>query len=65
MLIVAVRTSGKDDDKSGISLFLVDASTKGVTCNKTHMVDNRNASEITFKKEPRGYLYHIVNKNNE
>tara|TARA_B100001013_G_scaffold142992_2_gene84471 strand:- start:5672 stop:6811 length:1140 start_codon:yes stop_codon:yes gene_type:complete len=50
MLIVAVRTSGKDDDKSGISLFLVDASTKGVTCNKTHMVDNRNASEITFKK---------------
>ena len=49
MLILAARTSGKDKDQSGISLFLVDPSTKGVTCNKMHMVDNRNASEITFK----------------
>ena len=49
-LIVAVRTSGKEKDQSGISLFLVNPSIKGVICNKTHMVDNRNSSEITFEK---------------
>ena len=54
VLIVAVRTSGKDKDQSGISLFLVDPSTKGVTCNKTHMVDNRNTTEIIFKKAEVG-----------
>ena len=45
-----MRTSGKEKDQSGISLFLVNPSIKGVICNKTHMVDNRNSSEITFEK---------------
>ncbi len=47
-LIVAARTSGKNDDKSGITLFLVDAKTKGVSIDRTLMVDSRNAANISF-----------------
>ncbi|MDO8421973.1 MAG: acyl-CoA dehydrogenase family protein [Parvibaculum sp.] len=48
-LIVAARTSGKVGDKSGITLFIVDAKAKGVTITRTLMVDNRNAANITFE----------------
>ena len=48
-LIVATRTSGKVGDKSGITLFIVDAKAKGVTITRTLMVDNRNAANITFE----------------
>lgn len=47
-LIIAARTSGGDNDRNGITLFLLDAKTKGITINRTHMVDNRNAASITF-----------------
>jgi len=47
-LIVAARTSGKDDDRSGITLFLVDAKAKGVSIARTQMVDSRNAANIAF-----------------
>jgi alkylation response protein AidB-like acyl-CoA dehydrogenase len=47
-LIVAARTSGNTDDKSGITLFLVDPKAKGVTVTRTLMVDSRNAANITF-----------------
>lgn len=42
-LIVAARTSG-----AGISLFLVDPDTAGITRRRTIMVDGRNAANITF-----------------
>ncbi len=48
-LIVAARTSGNVNDKSGITLFIVDAKAKGVTIKRTLMVDNRNAANITFE----------------
>ncbi len=48
-LIVAARTSGKVGDKSGITLFIVNAKAKGVTITRTLMVDNRNAANITFE----------------
>lgn len=48
-LIVAARTSGGLRDKSGITLFIVDAKAKGVTITRTLMVDNRNAANITFE----------------
>lgn len=47
-LIVAARTSGDVNAKSGITLFIVDAKAKGITITRTLMVDNRNAANITF-----------------
>lgn len=47
-LIVAARTSGADNDKSGVTLFLVDPKSQGVTVTRTLMVDSRNAANITF-----------------
>jgi alkylation response protein AidB-like acyl-CoA dehydrogenase len=49
-LIVAARTSGKPNDKSGITLFIVDAKAPGVTITRTQMVDSRNAANISFNK---------------
>lgn len=43
-LIIAARTSG--EGKQGITLFLVDAVTAGLSINKTAMVDSRNAANI-------------------
>ena len=47
-LIVAARTSGAPGDKDGLSLFIVDPKTKGVTTERTIMVDSRNAARIDF-----------------
>ena len=49
LLIVAARTSGSENDSSGITLFLVDPSIDGVEVNKTSMVDSRNSANITLK----------------
>jgi len=49
-LIVAARTSGKYDDKSGVTLFIVDPKAEGVSITRTHMVDSRNAANISFDK---------------
>ena len=47
-LIVAARTSGEDADADGVSLFLVDAKTKGMEVERTQMVDSHNAARITL-----------------
>ncbi len=47
-LIVAARTSGKENDSAGITLFLVDRNAPGVKITRTHMVDSRNAANIEF-----------------
>lgn len=47
-LIVAARTSGSAGDSHGISLFLLDANTEGVTITRTVMADSRNAANISF-----------------
>ena len=51
-LIVAARSSGKMGDAArdgeGISLFLLDAKTAGITITRTKMVDSRNAANINF-----------------
>jgi len=48
--------SARKNSKSGISLFLVDAKAKGVSIERTFMMDSRNAANITLKsvkvKEP-------------
>jgi len=45
-LIVVARTGSDIADANGISLFLVDANTKGVTRTRTIMMDSRNAARI-------------------
>lgn len=48
-LIVVARTSGEDNDRSGITLFLVDPKADGVKITRTLMVDSRNAADIEFE----------------
>ncbi len=45
-LIIAARTSGDEGDAEGISLFIVNPKTKGVSTERTIMVDSRNAARI-------------------
>jgi alkylation response protein AidB-like acyl-CoA dehydrogenase len=47
-LIVLARTSGEDDSREGLSLFLVDPSAKGVEITRTRMVDSHNAARIVL-----------------
>jgi acyl-CoA dehydrogenase len=47
-LIVAARTSGEHNDRDGITLFLVDRAARGVTVERTVMVDAHNAARIVF-----------------
>jgi alkylation response protein AidB-like acyl-CoA dehydrogenase len=47
-LIVSARTSGKSGDRSGVSLFAVDASAPGVTRKAIKTMDGHRAAMITF-----------------
>jgi alkylation response protein AidB-like acyl-CoA dehydrogenase len=49
VLVVAARTSGKDDDASGITLFLVDGNAKGLTRQKLKSVDSRGVANLSFE----------------
>ncbi len=46
--IVAARTSGAVGDPDGLSLFLVDPKSKGVSTERTIMADSRNAARIVL-----------------
>ena len=47
-IVVVARTNGSQVDEDGISLFLVDATSKGVERENFPTVDGLRASEITF-----------------
>jgi len=47
-LIVAARTSGADEDATGITLFLVDPKLAGVSVARKIMVDSRNAAAVAL-----------------
>ncbi|WP_299322392.1 acyl-CoA dehydrogenase family protein [Parasphingopyxis sp.] len=48
-LIVTARTSGERRDKDGITVFVVDKSSEGITTRDYPTVDGRRASEIYFE----------------
>ncbi len=48
LLIVAARTSGIAGERGGLTLFLVDPKAKGVSIERTVMVDAHNAARINF-----------------
>ncbi len=45
-LIIVARTAGDERDRAGLSLFLVDPSSEGVSITRTHMVDSHNAAIV-------------------
>ncbi len=47
-IIVAARSAGAPGEMDGLTLFLVDAKAKGVSIERTQMVDSRNAARIRF-----------------
>lgn len=47
-LIVVARSAGQPGDRDGLSLFLVDGSSAGLTRTRTHMTDSRNAANLTL-----------------
>ena len=48
LLIVAARSAGSAGDRNGVTLFLVDPKSRGVTTERTIMVDSHNAARINF-----------------
>ena len=49
-LIVVARTDGETRDTSGITLLLVEPDSEGVRCQRTTLMDSRNAANITFDR---------------
>jgi alkylation response protein AidB-like acyl-CoA dehydrogenase len=47
--LVTARTSGKPGDTIGISIFVIDATTAGVTVHTERTVDNLRSADISFK----------------
>jgi alkylation response protein AidB-like acyl-CoA dehydrogenase len=48
LLIVAARSAGAAGERDGLTLFLVDPKAKGITIERTAMVDSHNAARIVF-----------------
>jgi alkylation response protein AidB-like acyl-CoA dehydrogenase len=47
-LIVAARTAGSNGEREGITLFVVDRTSDGMTIQRTRMVDSRNAARVSL-----------------
>lgn len=48
-LIVSARTSGDVDSREGITLFLIDSTSPGVTITRASLVDSRNAAYVELR----------------
>jgi alkylation response protein AidB-like acyl-CoA dehydrogenase len=48
LFVVAARTSGAAGDTKGITLYLVDAKSRGIKTERTPMVDTHNAARLSF-----------------
>ena len=60
-IIVSARTSGKDGDANGITLFLVPQGTKGMTVTRQWRLDSRNTAIVKLKNVSVP-LAHVVGK---
>jgi len=49
-LIVAARTAGAPGETDGLTLFLVDAKSRGIEIERTIMLDAHNAARIRFNR---------------
>lgn len=47
-LIVVARTAGHRREEKGLSLFLVEQHTPGLTCHPYHLIDGRLAADLIF-----------------
>ncbi len=47
--IVVARTSAKPGDRDGLTLFIVDTGTAGLTVNRLKMTDSRNAASLDLE----------------
>lgn len=47
-LIVVTRTSGVSGERSGLTVFLVDRTSRGVSTQRMQLIDSRNAAEVCF-----------------
>ncbi len=47
-IVVVARTGGASGEREGLALFLVDANASGVSIQRTHMIDGRNAAHVEF-----------------
>lgn len=47
-IVVSARTSGDGEGREGVSLFVVDPGAKGLTIERTRMVDSRNVARIVL-----------------
>ena len=48
-VIIACRTSREEGTKDGLSLFVLDSDSEGLTISPTKMVDSRNAANMKFE----------------
>jgi len=48
-LIVLARTSGAEEDRDGLSLFIIDPNSAGVEVSRTFMADSRNAARVVLE----------------
>ncbi len=47
-IVTVVRTAGSVGERAGLTMLVVDAKTKGVSIQRTELIDGRNAARITF-----------------
>jgi acyl-CoA dehydrogenase len=48
-LIVSARTGGAPEERSGITLFLIDAKAPGVSITRSHVVDSRGVATVELR----------------
>ncbi|MBL8266561.1 acyl-CoA dehydrogenase family protein [Steroidobacter sp.] len=46
--IVVARTSGRGGERHGLTAFWVESDAQGVSTQRMHLVDSRNAAEVSF-----------------